>query len=68
MKSLAYLADIFENLNRFNLKLQGKNTDIIQLCDSLNAFYSKLQNWRRKVIQGNIAMFKNLSSALKEDE
>ena len=68
MKSLAYLADIFEKLNRFNLKLQGKNTNIIQLHDSLNAFYSKLQNWRQKVIQGNIAMFENLSNALKEDE
>ena len=68
MKSLAYLADIFEKLNRFNLKWQGKNTNIIQLRDSLNAFYSKLQNWRRKVVQGNIAMFENSSSALKEDE
>ena len=68
MKSLAYLADIFEKLNRFNLKSQGKNRNIIQLRDTLNAFFSKSQNWHRKVIQGNIAMFENSSSALKEDE
>ena len=49
LKSLASLAGIFEKLNRFNLKLQGKNTNIIQLRDSLNAFYSKLQNWSRKM-------------------
>ena len=60
MKSFAYLADIFEKLKSFNLKLLGKNTNIIQLSNSQNVFYSKLQNWRRKVIQGNIAMFENL--------
>ena len=29
--SLAYLADIFEKLNILNLKMQGKNTNIVQL-------------------------------------
>ena len=51
MKSLVYLADIFEKLNGFNLKLQGEGTNIIQLLDNLIAFYSKLQNWRQKVMQ-----------------
>ena len=31
--SLAYVADIFEKLNILNLKLQGKNTNIIQLLN-----------------------------------
>ena len=44
--SLAYLADIFEKLNILNLKLQGKNTNIIQLRDNLKVFAEKLQNWR----------------------
>ena len=60
--SLAYLADIFEKLNILNLKLQGKNTNIIQLRDNLKAFVKKLQNWRQKVVDGNIAMFDRLSS------
>ena len=68
MKRLAYLADIFEKLNVFNLKLQGKSTNIIQLRDNLIAFHSKLQNWRRKVMQGNIAMLENLFSVTKQDE
>ena len=42
--SLAYLADIFEKLNILNLKMQGKNTNIIQLRDNLKAFVKKLQN------------------------
>ena len=68
MKSLAYLADIFEKLIGFNLKLRGKGTNIIQLRDNLIAFYSKLQNWRRKVMQGNIALLENLSTVIKQDE
>ena len=60
--SLAYLADIFEKLNIINLKLHGKNTNIIQLRDNLKAFVEKLQNWRQKVVDGNIAMFDRLSS------
>ena len=46
MKSLVYLADIFEKLNGFNLKLKGKGTNTIQLRDNVIAFYSILQNWR----------------------
>ena len=60
--SLVYLADIFEKLNILNIKLQGKNTNIIQLHDNLKAFVEKLQNWRQKVVDGNIAMFDRLSS------
>jgi len=31
LKSLAYLAEIFEKLGNLNLKLQGKGTNIIEL-------------------------------------
>ena len=68
MKNLAYLADISKKLNGFKLKLQEKGTNIIDLRNKVIVFYSKSQNWRRKVMQGNTAMFENLSSAIKEDE
>ncbi|XP_055549359.1 zinc finger BED domain-containing protein 5-like [Wyeomyia smithii] len=61
---LAYLADIFEQLNKLNLKLQGSQTTIIQFIDSLNAFLGKLQNWKRKVQLNNFAMFERLSSVI----
>ena len=60
--SLDYLADIFEKLNILTLKLQGKNTNIIQLRDNLKVFVEKLQNWRQKVVDVNIAMLDRLSS------
>ena len=62
MNCLAYFADIFEKLNCLNLKLQGKDTNIIQLNDNVKAFVSKLKNWQQKVHIGNIAMFFRLSS------
>ena len=45
LKRVAYLADILELRNRLNLKLQGKETNIIALPDNFGAFFlSKLQN------------------------
>ncbi|XP_064078519.1 SCAN domain-containing protein 3-like [Macrobrachium nipponense] len=57
---LAYLADIFDQLNKFNLKLQGKDTTIIRFVDTLRAFVAKMKNWSRKVSSGNFAMFEKL--------
>ncbi|XP_042220630.1 protein FAM200B-like [Homarus americanus] len=45
---LAYLADIFEQLNRLNLKLQGKERNVFHHMDCIRAFLHKLQNWQRK--------------------
>ena len=66
--SFAYLADIFEKLNILNPIVQGKNTNIVQLRDNLKAFIEKLQNWRQKVVDRNIAMFDRLSSCYRIDE
>ena len=46
--SLAYLCDIFEQLNKLNLQMQGKNTNVIKFVDALKAFKAKLANWKRK--------------------
>ena len=51
------MADIFEQLNKFNLRLQGSDTNIIQFKDVLNGLVKKVQNWNQKVNQGNFAMF-----------
>ena len=59
---LAYLVDIFDQLNRLNLKLQGNGKTIIDFVDSLNAFVQKVENWIRKVDEGNFAMFESLSA------
>ncbi|XP_042204259.1 zinc finger BED domain-containing protein 5-like [Homarus americanus] len=64
----AYLADMFEQLNRLNLKLQGNDRNVFHLMDCLRVFLAKLQNWQRKVNAGNVAMFENLSTVLDENE
>ncbi|XP_068227879.1 zinc finger BED domain-containing protein 5-like [Palaemon carinicauda] len=65
-KRVAYLADIFDQLNKLNLKLQGRETHVLLFQDSLRAFVSKLQNWRRKTNLGNIAMFEKLCGVMDE--
>ncbi|XP_064116618.1 zinc finger BED domain-containing protein 5-like [Macrobrachium nipponense] len=57
---LAYLADIFDQLNTLNLKLQGKDTTVIHFVDTLRAFVAKMKNWSGKVSSGNLAMFEKL--------
>ena len=41
---LAYVVDIFHSLNTLNLKMQGKEKNIIQNMDSISAFVEKLAN------------------------
>ena len=55
-----YLADIFDQLNKINVKIQGRETHVLYFQDSHRAFLSRLQNWRRKTNFGNIAMFEKL--------
>ena len=38
---LAYLADIFEQLNKLNSSLQGKQTNLITLSDKVSTFMKK---------------------------
>ncbi|XP_076320060.1 protein FAM200A-like [Tachypleus tridentatus] len=67
-KRVAYLADIFDQLNKLNLKLQGRVTHVLLFQDSLWAFVSKLQNWRQKTNLGNIAMFEKLCGVMDESQ
>ena len=53
-QGLAYLADIFEQLNKFNLRLPGPDSNIIQFKNVLSDLVEKIQNWNRKVSQGNV--------------
>ena len=61
LQGLAYLADIFEQLNKFNLRLQGPDTNIVQFKNVLSGLKGKIQNWNRKVSQSNFAMFEKFS-------
>ena len=45
---LAYLHDIFEQLNKLNLQIQRKDINIITFVDALEALKSKLANWKNE--------------------
>jgi len=56
---LAYLSDIFQQLNKVNLKqqVQGRGRTIFDFIDTLRAFVEKLNNWKRKHQAGDFNMF-----------
>ena len=54
---LAYLADIFKHLNELNIKMQGKEENLLSSSDKLRGFRSKLTLWRSFVEQGRLDMF-----------
>ena len=63
---LGYLTDIFGQLNKLNLQMQGRNTNIIKFVDSFKAFIDKLGNWKQKVALNNMSMFEKLDMVLDE--
>ncbi|XP_076056323.1 zinc finger BED domain-containing protein 5-like [Oratosquilla oratoria] len=67
-KRVAHLADIFDQLNKLNLRLQGRETHVLLFQDSLRALDSKLQNWLRKTNLGNITMFEKLCGVMDESQ
>jgi len=48
---LANLCDIFEQLNKLNLQMQSRNSNVIKFVDALKAFKAKLEekNQNRKL-------------------
>ena len=40
---LAYLADIFHHLNELNIRMQGRNENLLTCTDKINGFRSKVQ-------------------------
>ena len=60
--SLAYLVDIFDQLNKLNLLMQGRHTNIIKFVDALKSFLCKLRIWSKKVLDGNYSMFESIST------
>ena len=46
---LAYLVDIFEQLNKLRPEMQGRNTNIMEFVDAKKAFMSKRENLKKKV-------------------
>ena len=54
---LAYLAGIFQHLNELNIRMQGRNENLLTSTDKINGFRSKVQLWQQHLESGNLGMF-----------
>ena len=54
---LAYLVDIYTQVNKVNLYLQGNNKTLSDITDKLTALQTKLLLWKGRVVAGNLEMF-----------
>ena len=62
---LTYLVcDIFEQINKLRLQMQGRNINIIKFVDALKIFTSKLLNLKGKIRMQNYSMFEKLDLLL----
>ena len=67
LSRLCYLADIFGEFNEGNLALQGKNTTVLDMRESVSAFISKLKLWSRRISRGVTAQFSTLDQFLDDN-
>ena len=63
--SLAYLVDIFKQLRKLKLLMQGRFTNIIKFVDALKSFLCKLRIWSKKVFDRNYSMLESISMMLE---
>ena len=54
---LAYLADIFAELNKLNSSMQRCSTHAFQLYDRMEGFVKKVRKWKEPVWEGIFSMF-----------
>ena len=53
---LAYLTNIFAELNKLNSSMQGRNTYAFQLYDRIEGFVKKIRKWKERVGEGIFSM------------
>lgn len=68
LSRLAYLADIFDQLNTLNMGLQGPNTTAFTANDKINSFKRKLVLLCSQIQEKNLSAFPTLSSFFEENE
>ena len=54
---LVYMADVFEHMNEFNIKMQGISENILTYFDKLHGFQQKLLLWQNELKLGSLEMF-----------
>lgn len=62
---LAYLSDIFDQLNQLNVSMNDRNSTAFLVSDKIEGFKEKLILWNRGVKGGRFDMFPHLSETLE---
>ncbi|UYV75065.1 GTF2IRD2 [Cordylochernes scorpioides] len=57
LQDFSYMVDITKHLSDFNLKLQGKDQIITNMCDQVNAFKCKLVLWEKQLKNEDLMHF-----------
>ena len=66
LAKLAYLADVYDNLNVLKTSMQGVKPTVFELSGKIEGFKKKVSMWARKVEERNIQMFHLLSEYIED--
>lgn len=64
---LAYLADIFGELNGLNLQIQGKGSNVFSFMNKIEVFIKKIGNWIQRAKENDFTMFSLVSENISRD-
>ena len=62
---LAYLVDIFDQLNQLNLSMQGKSSSLFLVADKIKEFKKKIDHWKKRVNNLRYETFPLLCKSIK---
>ena len=62
---LAYLSDVFDQLNQLILSMKGRNSSLFLVADKIEGFKKKIGFWKKKVSNNWYEMFPLLSKNFK---
>ena len=62
---LAYLSDIFDQLNQLNLSMQGRSSSLFLVADKIEGFKKKTDLWNKRVNNLRYEMFPLLCENIK---
>ena len=62
---LAYLSDIFEQLNQLNLSMQGRSSSLFLVADKIEGFKKKIDLWKKRLNNSQYEMFPFLCENIK---
>ena len=62
---LAYLTDVFDELNQLNLSMQGRNNSLFLVADKIEGFKEKIGFWKKRLVINGMRCFHSLVKTLK---